>query len=335
MKYPNANNLAAWLTLAMILALTGCTKVKPPGTPLVLATNAVDVAGTTNGPVTVKVKWLAGKTYHLRMESLQSWETVSPPQEPSARPTLGITHDYAISVLKELADGGQELQLEFVAQKMFYQIGEVPMMSFDSAQSAAQDAGNPVATVLRQLTGAKLRCTTDARGRMTKVDGFTELQERMAGGNSQVKAMLEQFFNEVNLRQMFSCATGLSADDPVHEGDTWPVHLETPDPLGLMVIDGNCTLKGWEPQGDRHCVRVEYLGSVSSQPDPNGSANPSKITAGTVSGKAWVDPALGMLVNCATEQHLDLETTAHGKTTTSKYHLTLNFRLLKVDEDRF
>jgi len=97
-----------------------------------------------------------------------------------------------------------------------------------------------------------------------------------------------------------------------------------------MVVNLNCTLKGWEPQANRQCVRIEYQGEVSSQPAATSQISPARIDDGTVSGKAWFDPDLGMLANSATEQHMTYETTGKGQTTTTKFNMTINFRLIRV-----
>jgi hypothetical protein len=321
---------ALWLCLVVICGLPGCSKTPGNGPASKTPTNSIPAADTTNNLVEIKIKWSAGKKYYLQLETIQSWEnTLSKQQEP-VKTTMGITHDYTVSVVKELAGGGRELELEFTAQKMFYQMGEIPVLNFDSAQSKDQDAANPVAPILRKLLGARIRCFTDANGKVTKLEGFSELRARMTGNQPETRATLEAMFNETNLKQMCDFVAALQPEEPVKIGDTWPVHLEMPDPVGLMVVNLNCTLKGWEPQDNRQCVRIEYQGEVSSQPAATSQTSPARIDDGTVSGKAWFDPNLGMLANSATEQHMTYETTGKGQTTTTKFNMTINFRLIRV-----
>jgi hypothetical protein len=310
---------------------SGCSKAKGSGLKPNAATNSVAASDGTNAasdPVELKVKWQTGKKYHLQMENIQSWESAGNsgnPQEPN-KVTMGMTHDYKVSVLKDLADGGKELEFEFSSQKMFYQMGEIPVLNFDSKQDPAQDTGNPVAPVLRKMLGARVRCFIDASGRVTKFEGFKELRTRMTGAQPQLRAMLEAMYNETNLKQLCDFAAALQPADAVNIGDTWPVHLEMPDPVGLMVINMNCTLKDWEPQGDNQCVRIEYKGDLSSKTPENGKVSPTQIQDGTVSGKAWFDPGQGRLINSATEQHMTLQTAMSGKTITTKFNLTINVR---------
>jgi hypothetical protein len=282
-------------------------------------------------PVEIKIKWPIGKKYSVQMENIQSWESAGeagPSQKPS-RVTMGLTHIYTISVVRELAGGGAELELEFSSQKMFYQMGEIPVLNFDSAQPVSQDGGSPVAPVLRKMVGAQVRCFTDENGRAAKFEGFKELNARMAGAQPQVRAMLQAMFNETNLKQIFDFAAALQPQGSVLVGDTWPVHLEMPDPVGLMVLDMNCVLKGWESQDGHRCVRLEYEGNTTSQPAENGRPSPTKIEEGRISGKAWFDPKLGRVINSATEQHMTLQTAAMGKAITTHFNLSLNFRFLR------
>lgn len=175
---------------AAACGLAGCTKAKAiPGntrTAISQIAGPADSSEDTNAaaaPVEIKIKWPVGKKYSVQMENIQSWESTGasdPSQEPS-RLTMGLTHIYTISVVRELVGGGVELELEFSSQKMFYQMGEVPVLNFDSAQPASQDGGNPVAPVLRKMVGARVRCFTDASGQVAKFEGFKELNARMAG----------------------------------------------------------------------------------------------------------------------------------------------------------
>ncbi len=319
------------LCLAAVCGLPGCSK-KPKAQAAAAPTNSIPAPSPANKLVEIKIRWPLGKKYHFRLENIWSWQDASAESQQAAKTTISLTHDYAVSVVKKLPDDGRELELVFTAQKMFYQMGQIPLLSFDSAQSKAQDAANPVAPILRKLLGARIRCFTDANGKAVKLEGFKELKERMSGNDPQIEAMLEAMFSDVNLKQLFDFAAALQPDEPVKTGGTWPVHLEMPDPVGLMVVDLNCTLKDWEAQDNRQCVRIEYQGKLSSKPDLTSQNSLSKIDGGTVSGKAWFDPDLGMLANSATEQHMTVENTAQGKTTKTVFNMTINFRLIKVTD---
>ena len=318
------------LCLLAVGGFAGCSKSQKTAVSSAGSANPPNVAPAIDAPVELKIKWQLHKKYFFRMETIQSWEATAPKPQDSQKVTLGMNHEYAVTVLNTLADGGRELELEFTAQKMFYQMGGIPMLDFDSAQTTDQDAGNPVAPVLRKLLGARIRCFTDANGKLVKTDGFKELMGRMAKGQPDVRAMLEQFFNEQNFRQLVDFAADLQPDGPLKIGETWKVHTEMPDPVGIMIMNMDCTLKNWEPLQGRQCVRFEYQGQVSSMPASVSQVNPVVIDDGSVSGKSWFDPDLGMMVNSGTEQHMTVKSNAQGKSAGTRFNMTVNFRLIRV-----
>jgi hypothetical protein len=313
---------------------TGCNKAtasaKNSSANSTSTPDARNAMKATNEPVTLKIKWETGRKYRVQMECMQSWDnTGKTGASAGSRITMGLTHEYAVSVVKEQPGGGRELELELASQKMFYQMGEVPVLNFDSAQKSAEDARNPVAPILRKMVGARVQCFTDGEGRVTKIDGFKELYDRMAGGQRQIRGMIQEMYNETNLKQVFNFAAAVQPDGPVSIGDAWPIHLEMPDPVGLMVMDLNCTFKNMEPQAGRPCARLEFQGGITSKSADNQPASAIKIQDGNVSGRAWFDPDMGMLVNSETEQHMTVQTVAAGRPMTTRFNLSLNFRFLR------
>jgi len=91
--------------------------------------------------------------------------------------------DYTLSVLKERADGGRDLDLKFTAFKMKSVEGDRQRMNFDSTQHTAPDAGNPVAAMLRKLIGRHVRLQLDAGGKVTGVEGVDELAAQVVGNS--------------------------------------------------------------------------------------------------------------------------------------------------------
>lgn len=331
--YPIMKNVIFFLLLSAVAGFgwTGCNQASAsPKGPSTNSVPAADATVVTNGTVTLKIKWETGRKYHVQMECIQSWET--PGQtgtQAGSRITMGLTHEYSVSVARELAGGGRQLGLELSVEKMFYQMGEVPVLNFDSAQSSSADAGNPVAPLLRKMVGARVQCFTDGEGRVTKIEGFKELYARLGNGQRQIRSMIQEMYNETNLKQVFNFAAAVQPEGAVSIGDTWPVHLEMPDPVGLMVMDLNCAFKNMEPRAGHPCARLEFQGGVTSKAPENQAPGGIRILDGSVSGRAWFDPDMGMLVNSETEQHMNVQTTAAGKPVTTRFNLSLNFRFLR------
>jgi hypothetical protein len=316
-------------------ALTGCSKEQSARSGANrLPTNAtVTTVATADPAVDINLRWQVGRRYHLRMETIMSSEADAGAgaARPPAKITLSMAHEYAVSARKELPGDGRKLELEFLAQKFQYQVGAATLASFDSAQDPKLDGRNPAAPVLRKLIGARIQCETDGSGRAVKVDGFKELTSRMADGEPMVQAFLESVFSEVNLKQLLDFAQTLQSDRAVKPGDDWPLHLELADPVGTLVVKGQCDIMDWETRSDRRCARIKFSGDITSQSDPQATSSAS-VEAGTISGRVWFDPALGMPVDSSCDQHMTLKTVAQGKITISKVNQTTNVRLVGVDD---
>ena len=136
-----------------------------------------------------------------------------------------------------------------------------------------------------------VRLVLGADGKTARVDGFKEFANRVIGNNSTpgAKNIFYQMFNEENFKQIGTLADGLP-DKPVKAGHHWPATLEFPAPIGIIVINLKNTFKGWEPRGDRQCVRIAFKGDVSSKPDPKSPNTSAKIENGEVSGESWLIP---------------------------------------------
>ena len=299
--------------------LAGCsrhdrTAVKPA--PDSSVSNAFSAVAGSNDVAVLKLKWPAGKKYFMRMEMIQSWDTSSAGKAATAEPTISITFDYSITPRRELPGGGQEVDLDFVAEKLVYQIGEMTLVNFDSAQSPDRDNSDPVSPALRKMLGASLRCTTDGTGKTSKIDGFNELRTRLDGVDPQVRAMLGTFFNERNFKDVYNFAAALPAPDPVSAGDNWPARLERTDDIGRVIISLKCNSQGREYHDDHACIRVEYHGDIAAEPAVAGAA---KLTSGAILGKAWFDPEMGTLVNLTVEQHMTVETTGNDRGNDGKW----------------
>lgn len=322
------------LTFVVILSglLAGCSRHSPAGIPepKPAATNAPANAAPA-APVSLKLKWQVGRRYLLRMETVQNWQGEAQNNQPPPEQTISLAHDYGVTVRRALPDGGRELEVEFVAQKLHYFANGITWVNFDSAQKPEADQDNPVAPLLRKLTGARVTCQLDAAGKVTGVQGFKELNDRMAGGMAEIRQMIAGFLNEENLRQLFDVAEALPPDGAVKPGDTWQRKLALPDPTGIMNLDMQCTFAAWDSKDGHPCARIAITGPVTSQPKAAaGSRNMTQIDTGTLDTKAWLDPELGMLINTATEMHLQLTTTTAGKAVHSRANFTINTRLVSV-----
>jgi hypothetical protein len=73
-------------------------------------------------------------------------------------------------------------------------------------------------------------------------------------------------------------------------------------------MDYTVTFQNWEQHWNRNCARLEFQSTVKTKPDPN--SNPAGTSAssldGTISGVAWFDPALGMIIETAANSDMKM-----------------------------
>ena len=113
----------------------------------------------------------------MRIELAQSTKTEVPDQPQPVVQEMNLTQGFDISALKELENGGRQLELKFESESMDVSQGGQSVLSFDSLQSPALDANNPVAPVLRAMIGARIQYFTDANGKVERMDGRGRIDE--------------------------------------------------------------------------------------------------------------------------------------------------------------
>jgi len=337
---------ASTLTLVKgALKLMAWAKAK---TAIVIGTAAILATGTTavvvgeiatpigadaaRGPIEMQIKWQAGKRYAMRMESTQTMETRQPNQPQPVKQVQKMTEDYNFSLVRELDNGGWQLQLEFESLAMEVTAGDRKVFSADSTQDSAQDAKNPVGARLRKMVGARLQYFVNANGRVEKMEGYQELVNRVAGENPKEQAAFRDLFGENSLKQFASFGEDTTPRRVVKLGDSWPKRLEVPDDTGILNVDLKCTFENWEQHADRKCMRIKITGIFSPQATPNTASLPVKIEKGRLTGEAWFDPALGMIVEITLDEDVNVKrTTRQGQTLTFPVNHKVRRALVDVE----
>ncbi len=312
-----------------MLLSSGCSKPKKPA---VASGSSADsnAAAASDRPVDMKIKWVVGKKYAMRMEFTQGTETKVPNQSEPVKQEVKMTQDFNLSALKQLDNGGWELQLQFENQTMDVTQGGHSVLSFDSNENPAQETNNPIAPVLRAMIGAKLQYFTDAVGKVEKMDGADDLMKRIAAtGKPQQRAMFQQMFSEDTLKRYGSFSDAMP-NRPVNVGDSWSTKNDIVSTIGTLTIDMKYTFKDWEQHGDRQCAHIEAAGDISSKSVSAANVGAAvEIEKGNVSGDMWFDPELGMIVDFNSDQKMSLKVTTRQQTVTPQ--LTQKIRLSLVD----
>ncbi|MDB6124953.1 MAG: hypothetical protein JWQ71_3946 [Pedosphaera sp.] len=312
------------------ILLAGCSKSKEAKSESKSGTEKA-TAEQSNEPVELKVKWQVGKRYLQRMDMTQGTESSVPNMPQPVKTETKQSQEYAVSSLKELTGGGQELEMEFVSQKMSTKIGDREIMGFDSASDAKDDGSNPSATALRRMVGAKLKFQTDTQGKVVKVEGTKELMTKVTAGSApQMQQMFKGMFNDEMLKHMVSLQ-GLP-DKAVKVGDSWPLTTEIDMPMvGTLVTKMNYTFTGWEQHDKKKCAVITFTGDIASKPGaPQTAGMTINIDSGKSSGKSWFDPAAGMSLGSDVDQSMTMKMKLQGKDISTALNQKIVMKLVEV-----
>ncbi|HXR47801.1 MAG TPA: DUF6263 family protein [Candidatus Limnocylindrales bacterium] len=319
--------------LAGGLLLTGCSKSKNAATTAGNnrnGTGTTATSGASDKPVDMKIKWTVGRKYPMRIELTQSTTTEVPDQPQPVVQEMNLSQGFDISALKELENGGRQLELKFETETMNVSQGGTTKVSFDSLQSPAQDANNPVAPVLRAMIGARIQYFTDANGKVERMEGVNELAQRVAAtGNPQAQASFQQMFSEDTLKRYGSFADSLPGHT-VNIGDTWPFQEDVSTSIGVLTVDVKYTFKNWEQHGDRQCAHVDAAGDISTKTISTANGMVVEIKKGTITGEFWFDPVLGMIVEANNNQDLALKITTRQQTMSTQFNQKVRMALVDM-----
>ena len=325
-----ALKLMAW-TKAKTAIITSVGVLLAAGTATVAVNEFTPHKTPSDPPAEMKLRWLAGKTYALRAEMIETVESKSSGQPQSFKQSVNLTQDYTLSVRKELDNGGRQLELEFTGETMDVSLGERKVSSFDSKQDSAQDAGVPMAAMLRKQLGTRFQYVTDADGQVEKVEGLEELMRQIGTiGKPQDRAIFQQMFSGDLLKEYASFG-GMMTNRPVKVGDHWRKTKDFVSLVGVVATDMEYTFKSWEQRRDRKCMRIAVAGTISAKPDAAAQNNSRRNIKGTFEGDAWFDPALGMVVDAAYNQNITMETMNRGQTVPIQITEKIRFSLVEVE----
>jgi hypothetical protein len=263
------------------------------------------------GPVDMRIRWVVGKKYGVRKEFKQSTETQVPGQPQPIGSEVNVGQDLDFSVRQELPGGGRQLEMQFADVTLDVAQGSRKLLSFDSTQSPAQDAENPIAPMFRLLQSAHIQYFTDANGSVEKVEGVDDLLSRTAGtGKSPVQAVFREIFNENTLKQYGNLAE-LMPNRTVNIGDQWSLKKDVPSLSG-------------------QCAHIQMAGTLSTKTISTASGAAVAIKKGEISGDVWFDPELGMIVAESSDQTLKLDVTIQAKTMASQLKQKIRWVLVSV-----
>ncbi|MGA2241154.1 MAG: DUF6263 family protein [Verrucomicrobiota bacterium] len=300
--------LLTTITLALGLSGVGCNKSGK--------LNTTSKFTAPSGAMELKLKWPVGEHIVQSLDFKMKSEITVPKQPAPIKQDMTMGQSYALSVLKEDADGGHEVEMEFLSMRMKLDQGGKPIIDYDSGKKSPGGSADPMAALFQKTIGAKLQYFLDASNQVQRVEGVDALRARMTtGGPNDPSTIFKNIFSEDYFKQIMDYSRNLPPK-PVQPGDTWSVTRDiTEGDLGAIVLNYDMTFQRWEQRGKRNCARLEFQGTVKSRstqnPAPNGMI--IAIQEGNTSGVTWFDPELGMFIDTTMNQDMKMLMTMSGR----------------------
>lgn len=303
--------------LVLMLLSSACKKAEQPAEPGATRDQAAPASAPVDSTaaadsaesLVLKPKWPVGSRSVYRMESDQQ-STNKVPQLPTPmQQRVRSSMTYALSVLKETADGGREVELEILDNAMEITMAGQTVLNFDS-KKPSELAGPQamIAAPFRKMAGSKVRLQLNPDGSLEEVLNLDEWMQSLAGdAQNPMGAMLAQQFNEGFFRQLADFSSALPRER-VAVGQSSPFNVEMPGgPFGNITADAKITFSRLEEHDARKCAVLETTGTFrGASKEGAGAAGAVTVEDGTLKSTSWFDPDDGALVETTTEQSLRL-----------------------------
>ena len=292
------------------------------------------------GAVVLRQKWPAGARIVRETALVQTMAIFTPGKPDPMKQELSLTSQHAFSVVKELPDGGREVELQHLSFRLEFDAGGYSWR-FDSDRSSSADQSE-TARVFKIILGGKVRYFMDANNQVERMEGVNELVNRlnlyegaklkpgMTWDNQALDKVLSRIRSGARqplddsttfgLKSMFNEDYFKSKLDPsflprqaVQPGDTWTFSRESREnKLGLLnaniIREYTVTFKSWDLRADRLCARLEFHGTEKTIPQAESETvrRIIPVKEGTFSGVVWFDPEAGRGVEVNVDRDLKI-----------------------------
>jgi hypothetical protein len=153
--------------------------------------------------------------------------------------------------------------------------------------------------IMDSLKGQTFKLTLNAKGEVTKLEGYDEFMKKLGSDNDATAKLLKSFMSEDTLKASAAESFAFLPDKAVNKGDTWKRTQAVPlGPLGNLKGETTYTDKG--PGKDGQEITFEQT-LAYSPPKEDDAGLPFKITKGEMkaekaSGTMVFDVSKGRLV---------------------------------------
>lgn len=332
---PSSKSLRVTLLLllcAALLPLAACKKKEE--------TAAAPAAPTEQAPATpeppkeeppaeLKPKWPVGQRLVQRLETTADIESQSPTAQTASKQATVQVIELAFTALKEREGGGHEVAVETLAIITTNRLGTNTTVFTTRGDPKQDPKGYQPAGPLRKLVGGKVRYLTTVDGKVEKVEGGLQFRSKGAvGASPYAMATLATQFSDDAIKGWNTLHTGLP-EKPVKLGDTWPFARGHSYGAATLSVDATNTFKGWEQRDGRKVALLVHDGVIAAKPPAAGSTVTATLDEGAkLTGKAWFDPALGVIVESIVTAEFGIKmSTATGQGPASKVKVVMNAKL--------
>ena len=286
-----------------------------PGAVLVVekvaASTGMASAPPSAGLVDLKLKWPPGEHCVVDFDFKQNTAFLLQGRTNTVEEDITLGNQLGFTVVQETPGGGHELELKFLSARMGIQMGDNPMLDYNSADKSAADQTNGVAAVFREMVGSHLRYFLNSSNVAERLDGVDELVRRIQSV-PQADPLTDGLKNMFNAAY-FGCFTNADIFLPhqaVQPGDTWLSHVEYPvASTGIEVWDCKVVFQSWEMHESHRCARLELQGVMKVKPDANSRRDETAYHArdGVSGGVAWFDPELGQFIEIDIKKDINVD----------------------------
>lgn len=315
MRYRHFKAVSAILLGIGLSLVVGCgdKKPAPKAAPAAKPADAKPAeAPKPKEPATeLKVKWEAGKRYLLRDETSTESSVKAPNMPEPIKTVMNNSRELALTVLKDRPEGGQEIEIEFVGNKIENKMGDRTVASFNSADDPKMDRTNMIAKLHRKVVGAKFTMVTDVAGQVEKVEGVSNLVRKITLGLDKNSAtLLKAQFNDESLKKMGLANDGLPKQ-AVAPGDSWTNQFDVPLMNGIVAkFTVQSTLKGYEERDKKRCAVIKNTGSAQINAGTGPQAAAIQFDNVKLDGETLLDPEKNLLVSANNEIKMEMKVTA-------------------------
>ena len=294
------------LLLAFIVAGNGCRRSKIKEHPI--------TGRASDAPAALQSKWQPDQRYVYHVDAITSTQVPRRNSSAMIRAEVSIGQDLAFSVTNVAPDGSKVVLMEVQAVTGELATDDVVKMSYDSQNQSGFLEENPLATRLQKMIGARLVFHLTPENTVKRVDGTKEFNSKTSGSGplrGVASSVVNRFFNVPFFREIVEMS--MLPKTPVKVGEEWKV--TRPASGGLLgagsMMETTYTFRGWQVHDGTNCARIDFTGAFRPPARTNqsvvrqvvASVVPPNSEEGTVKGKSWYEPDVGLAVETIIEQN--------------------------------